>query len=130
MTCDSYFMILVKVFTIPILAETGAQLAGGGGEVSPALFWKQNKNTSILQKKCLNFGKNTLFVCIYRLNSHLKCIFKSIFEFEFRTWNVFEVPLFPKTSPTPKNSWLHTWESTFFANHIGWAEHNIMVFHK
>ena len=28
------------------------------------------KSALILQKTCPNFGKNTLFVCIHRLNSH------------------------------------------------------------
>ena len=43
-------------------------------------FLKIDENCPIAKKKCPNFGKNTLFVCLYRLNSHLKCIFKHILE--------------------------------------------------
>ena len=55
------------------------------------------------KKIAVIFLKNTLFICMYRLNSHLKCIFKSILEkknenfslrsssFAYHTWNVFKV---------------------------------------
>ena len=50
----------------------------GGRKVSPAAFWKQKKSTLILWKSVLILEKGALFVCIYGLNSHLKCSFKSI----------------------------------------------------
>ena len=68
---------LASMFT----SESGVQLPGwrvGGG--LPWLFLKIKKSTLILQKTALILEKCTLFVCIYGLNSHLKCCFKSILE--------------------------------------------------
>ena len=48
-----------------------AQLGGGRGEASPALFWKLKKSALILEKKALTAS---IFVLIY----YLKCSFKSI----------------------------------------------------
>ena len=82
----------------PALDMSGAQLVGGGRGLS-FLFLKIGKRSLILEK-C------TLFVCIYGLNSHLKCCFKSILEkkhqkfslrdlsFVCRIWNVYRsVPI-------------------------------------
>ena len=49
-----------------------AQLAGGGGR-SPLSFLKRKKSVLILEQIAL-------FLCIYGLNSHLKCSFNGIFQ--------------------------------------------------
>ena len=73
-----------------------------------------------IEKKVAWFcKKSTLFVIIHGLHSHLKCSFKNILEkkhqiflmpfFVCHTWNVLiKVPLFQKTFPALKNSWLRT----------------------
>ena len=55
---------------------SGVQLSGvGGAEVLPYPFLK-------IEKRCTDFGKKTLVVCIMGQFSHLKGCFKSILEKE------------------------------------------------
>ena len=98
---------------IPILKSfrTNNQLEGGGRKASPANFRKQKKSALILQK-------SALFVCIYGLNSYLKCSSNSISQKKHHNVSLgallldvvhetfIEVPLFQETSPAPKSSWL------------------------
>ena len=67
-----------------------------------------------LPTRCPNFGKSTLFVCIYGLNSHLKFSFRSTLEkkhqnlplqnptFVCSTRTFYRSAIFQTTSPTPK----------------------------
>ena len=83
--------------------KAGAQVAAGKG-VSPALLWKKKKVSWF-------FKKSALLVCIYDINSNLKCSFKSILEkthqdlslrdhcFVCRTWKVYWSAPFPKHLP-------------------------------
>ena len=85
---------------------------------SPLTYFEDRKSALILQEGALTLEKSALFVCIYGLNPHSKCSFKSILE---KNINIFqcgalllyvvnemfiEVPLFQETSPAPTNSWL------------------------
>ena len=70
--------------------STGGQLTAEGGvdkgargekgEISPALFKKYLKSALIWKKSILILQKCSVFVCIYGLNSHLRCSFKNIFK--------------------------------------------------
>ena len=73
----------------------------------PCLFWKKIKTTLILEKIAL-------FVCIYGLNSHLKCSFKKILEkkhenlslrspsFVCCAWSVYRSAFIPRNLSCPE----------------------------
>ena len=72
----------------------GAQLAGGGGRGRSTLFCF----LKIGKKFALNLEKIALFVCIYGLNSHLKCSFGEILEKKYVLHEVIiKTPLFQET---------------------------------
>ena len=107
--------------------KAGAQLVGGRGEEVFPAFLENRKKVSWLCKKqkALVLEKFSLFVCIYELNSHLKCRFKSILEkkkqfFPRRAFifcvvqeKFIEVPLFHGIFLAPKTSWLCTCSNIF-----------------
>ena len=84
-----------------------AHLARWRAEGLPCLFWKKTKSTLLLEKIAL-------LECIYRLNSHLKCSFKSILQKKHESFpcgalhlyvahKVFvEVPRFQEICSAPK----------------------------
>ena len=63
------------------LSPSGAQLAEGVGWRRSPLSWFENRKKAwFCKRSALILEKCYLFVCIYRLNSHLKCSFMSILE--------------------------------------------------
>ena len=90
-------------------AFAGAQIMGEGVGL-PCSFLKIEKNALIVEKM--------LFLCIYGLGSHWKCIFKSILEKNTQVFPCTDLLLYvvhemfyqsapvPRNRPLPKNSWL------------------------
>ena len=112
-----------SLFLIKLEAWNRRANSDGGGGRSPLSFLKNRKKLSWFCKKhCPSFRKRALFVCIYRLNSYLKCSFKSILEKKHKNVllrHVFlyvlhetfiKVSLFQETSPAQKNVRLHACE--------------------
>ena len=81
-------------------------LVGEGLEGLPIISLK-------IQNKCPDFGgKKVQFLCIFELNSSLKCSFKSILKNKHQNicqWGL--VPLFQETSTALKYSWSCTLRS-------------------
>ena len=75
-----YFYISYKIYTVLYIRCTTSGGREGRGEVVeglPCPIWKIEKSHS-------DFGKKTLFVCIYELNFHLKCSFQSISKKKYK----------------------------------------------
>ena len=100
---NMFTSVLANMFT----SDSSVQLVEGGGGGLPCPFLEK--------KKCPDFGKCALSLCIYGLNSHLKCCLKSTLEKNIKFFSLqalllsakhetfIEVPLLEETSPTPKN---------------------------
>ena len=58
---------------------------GGRGKAYHRLFWKYKKSALILQKGTF------ILVCIYGLNSHLKCSFKSMLDKKHQNFYTYDV---------------------------------------
>ena len=107
----------------------------------PSLFWKQTKSALIL-------GKIALFTCIYGLNSHLKCSFKSIWRKNTKIFpckalilyvvhKVFikvhldkQETCFQETCSAPKDSWLRACNSHPSFHPNIWLFTNLPIYRK
>ena len=82
------------------------------GVRSPLSFFENEKTLYFCKDSALVLGKNCLFVCIYGLNSHLKCSLKRILNKKYHYYPVGSFYCNMKllsnweTSPSRKNSWL------------------------
>ena len=106
------FLGLDNVIKKKLSGATSREQVGG----LPCRFLK-------IDKKCPVFGKFTLFMCIYGLNSHLKDSFKSVLGKKHEIFpcgcllfygvlEVFiKVPLSQETCSVLKSSWLRTFNS-------------------